>query len=579
MTNVIADVKATTGNKQQPRFDNGLSKPFYFIDPAVAAARAQAALDKSKAELAGLDAKLADLQKQIASENDAQAKQKLQVEQQRQQALQQAKALEADNLAKEAAKQKAAADAAALLASERAATKAANAKAQNDLSSLAAARRAELDKLAQSAASDNPDVLIDTVERLEGVSNEVDDQYTAALQKSLDASISGWDKQLAVLMAEHPDITETDAEFAARVAKEKSDLESKRQTEMTSLRSNIEAQRISQTAAMRQQYDDTLNTLQTKVWTVTGSSAALTIGTFDRNARTWPFIVDSADPTVPMLPVNLFTNLAAAPDPRAAIIALDTAVKANALAAEFDWGITRDTANKRYAIDIRAVRVRNLTSNEVVAQASPNQRAAYFVAGKRSSPTAAVGRFTLPWLSEGSSVSVGGHYLQLEGSVALRSPILPVGAYDVTVSGKYTYTGTVTITAFGETELPGYRDGVLASMSSERSGLQKSLAGKKRKTAWGIVSLSTGLLGAAGAVTTYVLGLQAGTAYSNATDTSSAQTYRSQVELYGTFFPVAAAVAGLGLGLSPVLFWGGPDPQVLQRSIDSLNEQIETLGR
>jgi len=39
MTSVIADVKSTTANKQQPRFDNGLSKPFYFIDPAVAAAR------------------------------------------------------------------------------------------------------------------------------------------------------------------------------------------------------------------------------------------------------------------------------------------------------------------------------------------------------------------------------------------------------------------------------------------------------------------------------------------------------------------------------------------------------------
>jgi uncharacterized caspase-like protein len=579
MTSVIADVKATTGGKQQPRFDNGLSKPFYFVDPAVAAARAQAALDTSKAELATLDTKLADLQKQIISASDAQARQKLQVEQQRQQALQQAKVLEANNLAKEAARQKAAADTATQLASERVAAKAANAKAQNDLSNLASARRAELDKLTQSAANDNPDVLIDTIERLEGVLKEVDGQYTAALQKSLDASNAGWDKQLASISGEQPDATETDAEFAERITKKKAAIEAMHQAELSELHSSIEAQRISQTTAMRKQHDDTLNTLQTKVWKVTGSGATLTIGAFDRNARTWSFIVGSADPTLPMMPVNLVANLAAVPDPKTAILALDTAVNANALAAEFDWGITRDATNNRYVIDVRAVRVRNLTSNKVVAQASPNQRAAYFVAGKRSLPTAAIGRFTLPWLAKGSSVSVGGHDLQLEGSVALRSPILPVGAYDVTISGKYAYTGTVTITALGETELPGYRDGVLASMSSERSGLQKSLAGKKRKTAWGIVSLGTGLLGAAGAVTTYVLGSQAGNAYSNATDTSSVQTYRSQAELYGTLFPVAAAVAGLGLGISPVLLWGGPDPQVLQRSIDSLNEQIKTLGR
>jgi len=381
MTKVIADVKATTANKQQPRFDNGLSKPFYFVDPAVAAAQAQAALDTSRSELAGLDAKLAELQRQIASASDAQAKQNLQVEQQRQQALQQAKALESENLAREAAKQKAAADYAATLAAERAAAQAASAKAQNDLSNLASARRAELDKLAQAGASDNPDVLIETVERLEVVLKEVDGQYAAALQKSLDASNSGWDKQLASFSGQEPDITETDAEFNARIAKEKSDLEAKRRVELAGLRQNIEAQRLSQTATMRRQYDDTLRTLQTKVWTVTGNGATLTIGTFDRNARTWPFTVGSADPTLPMLPVNLVAQLGNAPDPRAAILALDAAVKANALAAEFDWGITRDTVNKRYAIDIRTVRVRNLTTNEVVAQERPNQRAAYFEAG------------------------------------------------------------------------------------------------------------------------------------------------------------------------------------------------------
>jgi hypothetical protein len=96
-----------------------------------------------------------------------------------------------------------------------------------------------------------------------------------------------------------------------------------------------------------------------------------------------------------MVPVPLVVNLGTASDSKAAILALDTAVKANALAAEFDWGITRDVANKRYAIDIRAVRVRNLTTNDVVAQLSPNQRAAYFVVGKRTTPLASSGTLTV----------------------------------------------------------------------------------------------------------------------------------------------------------------------------------------
>jgi hypothetical protein len=372
-----------------------MKEPFYFVDPALAAARAQAALDKSKSELASLDTALADLQKRIASSGDAQAKQKLQVEQQRQQALQQAKALEAQNLAATAAKQQAAAEVAAKLATEKAAAQEASLKAQSDLSNLAAARRAELDKLAQAAASDNPDVLIDTVERLEKVLAEVDGQYAAALKRSLDAANSGWDKQLVVIKAQQPDITESDAEFAVRQGQEKTELEDKRQAELGSTRANIEGQRTSQTASMRSQFDDTLNTLNTRVWTVTGSSAALTIGTFDRNAKTWPFAVGSADPSLPMVPVNVVVDLGNVADQKAAILSLDAAVKAKALIAEFDWGITRDTTNKRYAIDIRAVRVRNLTSNEVVAQASPQQRAAYFVTGKRAKPTAAVGSISI----------------------------------------------------------------------------------------------------------------------------------------------------------------------------------------
>ena len=352
-------------------------------------AQAQAALDTSRTELAGLDAKLAELQKKIALASDDRARQKLQIEEQRQQALQQAKALEADSLARDAVKQKAAAEVSARLAGERAAAQAANAKAQSDLSSLASARRAELDKLATAAASENPDVLIDTVERLEVVLKEVDGLYAAALQKSLDASNTGWDKQLASLKLEQPDITESDTEFAARQNQEKSALEARRKSDTAGLRGNVEAQRILQTAAIRKQYDDTLRTLQTKVWTVTGSAAVLTIGTFDRNAKTWPFTVGSNDPTIPMQPVDLVARPGSRTDPKAAILALDAAVKANALSAEFDWGITRDMANKRYAIDIREARVRNLTTNEAESQSLPNQRAAYFVAGKRATPVQA----------------------------------------------------------------------------------------------------------------------------------------------------------------------------------------------
>jgi len=395
MIQVRADVMAQTGGRQKPRADVGLSKPFYFNDPAVLAARAQAALDKSRAEIADLERQLADRQARINATRDTSAKQALEVEQQRQQALQTAKKLEADNLEREAERQKQAAAAAQELALRKQAADQAARQQQSELGNLAAARRTELEKLAQAGASDNPDVLIETVERLEAVLKEVDGQYAAALEKSLRAVNATWDMQLAAISKQEPDITETDKEFETRIVKEKSALESNRQAELSKLRADAESQRISQTAAIRQQFNDTLRTLESRTWTITGSAVGLTIGTFDRNARTWPFTVASNENTVPMLPVDLVAKLGDAADPVAAIKALDTAVKAKALTAELDWGITRDVSNNRYVLNIRTARVKNLTTNAVVVQAYPNQRAAYFAAGKRGSPTPTVGTIAI----------------------------------------------------------------------------------------------------------------------------------------------------------------------------------------
>jgi uncharacterized caspase-like protein len=431
MRNVRAEVARASGNKQQPRVDDGMKESFYFVSPELLAARAQAALDTSKAEVARLERELADRQARIANTRDAQARQALEVDQQRQQALTVAKRLETENLAREAEKQKKLAQEATAAAAQKAALAAAQSRQQEELGNLAAARRAELEKLAQAAASDNPDILIETVERLEAVLKEVDEQYAQALSRSMAAVNAGWDKQLASLDAQKPEIIETDAEFNARIAKEKATLQSGRQAELASLRSSAETQRFTQTQAMRSQFNDTLATLQNRVWTITGSAAKLSIGEFDRNARTWPFTVSSADPYVPMVPVPVVADLARASDPRAAILALDTAVKAGALAAEIDWGISRDVANKRYAVDVLAVRVLNLTNGEVVASTQPRQRAAYFITGRRNNPTAAVGTL---YVSTAVNATKGELFVngQSLGPLPYRGPIAE-GSYSLEV--------------------------------------------------------------------------------------------------------------------------------------------------
>jgi hypothetical protein len=51
------------------------------------------------------------------------------------------------------------------------------------------------------------------------------------------------------------------------------------------------------------------------------------------------------------------------------------------------------------------------------------------------------------------------------------------------------------------------------------------------------------------------------------------------VELYQNLFYASAGVGVAGLGLSPFLLSGGPDPKVLQRSIDALDEGLKALGK
>lgn len=61
-----------------------MKEAFYFVNPDMLASRAQGALDASRVEVARLEKELADRQAKISATKDAQARQALEVEQQRQ---------------------------------------------------------------------------------------------------------------------------------------------------------------------------------------------------------------------------------------------------------------------------------------------------------------------------------------------------------------------------------------------------------------------------------------------------------------------------------------------------------------
>jgi hypothetical protein len=182
----------------------------------------------------------------------------------------------------------------------------------------------------------------------------------------------------------------------------------------------------------------------------------------------------------------------------------------------------------------------------------------------------------------GASVVIGSARtltLRNEAESGFRSPPLPPGEYRIAFAGSSAYSGSVTVRPDSLTEPADYRSAMGGSLEAERLAYAKRLSSKRTKTTFGFASLAAGALGALGAGASYFLGAQAMDAYNSAADTDTAVAQWKAVELYGTIFPAAAALGGLGLGLSPVLLFGGPDPAALQRSIDALDEGIKALGR
>jgi len=197
-----------------------------------------------------------------------------------------------------------------------------------------------------------------------------------------------------------------------------------------------------------------------------------------------------------------------------------------------------------------------------------------------------VGYFSVPWLPEGAELRLAAAAPGVGNSSVLPltskdgqyvSPPLASGSYVVELSGAYTYATKVAIETGSTRDLPGYREALITSIGSERAATSKQLKAKSGKTVLGWMSFGTGLASSAAATAAYILGAQALDQYKAAVSTADVQAARSQVELYGALFPAALSVGGLGLGLSPILWFSGPDPNVLKRAIEAMDESLKTL--
>ncbi len=209
------------------------------------------------------------------------------------------------------------------------------------------------------------------------------------------------------------------------------------------------------------------------------------------------------------------------------------------------------------------------------------------------------GRFTLPWLASGSTVSLRGAAADTERETQslfasstefvreykhnndgpFRSPLIPEGSYRISIQGDFAYSTQLELRAYTEIELPGYKNSLLKSMNERKAGLERSIGGKATRKKIGIAALGVGVLGAAGAVASYYLGAAAAEDIRTAVDTPSAEEAHKRYDFYSVLFPISLGLGGLGLGTAPFLLWLGPDEDKVKKSIESLDAQIKALAK
>lgn len=426
-------VRTRTAGKQVPTiYAEPLSSPFYFITTEMIAARARAESNAAQAEVDALEDEIAAYQARIEAAANARERRELEVEQQRQQALLAAQRIEAQQLEEEAARREREAREAEERRRQQEAQAAAAQEQQEELARLAAARRQELERLAEDARSEDPNVLIATIERLEAVLEEVEGEYDAVWRRTRSEITSSFSPRFAELNEQEPEIWETDDEFSTRIRQERAALRRERTRRISTAREEMESEKEAQTAEIRGQLADAVQTLRRSTWTLKGSDVELEIGEYDRNARQWPFTISSTVDWLPLRDFRLVEDYSRMNNPREAIIELNEAVEAGALAGEITWKIERDEENERYLIVAQSVRVRNIVSDRIVEREYPLRVVAGVNPGTPVREAYGIGTLSITSRPEGARVYVDGDYRgttpisieELEtGSVTIRASL------------------------------------------------------------------------------------------------------------------------------------------------------------
>ena len=380
-------------NAYTPWSSSSLTEPFYFVSAEYLLARTAVEKKELETELAALEREIKEREARIAQAKSDTERKRLEVEQQTTRALEAAKRIEQENLAREAERQREEVERQRKEEEARVALRVEEERRRGEMEELAAEKRAETERL--KLAGNDPDLLMENIETLAKAIDEIETTFAGAWSKTR----VGIERTYAVKLEEvnlmKVDPWESDAEFKKRREKALSEGTSAKAQELWQGESEHERNKQVQVLELEQKLEEAVKILESKSWTLTGSDVTVTPGEFDRETKMWPFVVKSNVPEVPFTTL-LVKNLADASDLREAYMEIDDAFKAGALNGTIVWNIKRKYSNT-YEVVVKTVRVVDLSqNNKQLAYLYENAAAASFNTGRRKTPssTGVTVRFT-----------------------------------------------------------------------------------------------------------------------------------------------------------------------------------------
>ncbi|TVQ23609.1 MAG: hypothetical protein EA383_13745 [Spirochaetaceae bacterium] len=301
VTEVQRGVQQATGGRQIPWVNTSFTGEFYFTTAEEQLARSRSQARELEAELAALEAEIAERAQAIQGAASAEERRRLDGEQQAARAREEANRLQAERLAEIERQAAAALEQQRAQAALRQEMEAQLSAQQASLSRQAEQRRAELDRLRlETAGRDGFFERLTTIAQINATIPEIELRFDGIVTSTL-AELNTLHRQQIVSYEDEntPDPWETSEEYETRIERELLALEASHEREITRQRDDLLTRKTEEIQRLQEELETVRGELNGARFTVGAEAIEVVVDELDPYRREFPITVRVTDERLP----------------------------------------------------------------------------------------------------------------------------------------------------------------------------------------------------------------------------------------------------------------------------------------